>query len=267
MPKATWQGQLTFGLVSVPVSLYSGEKSTDLQFSLVDARDQAHIRYQRVNEETGEEVPWDQIQRAFEYSDGNYVMLEDLDFERAAPEASKMIEVDGFIDRDEIEPMYFEKPYFLVPRKGGEKTYVLLREALKGKDKIAIARVVIRARQYLFALVPEGDAIIANRMRFPQELRHSDEVDIPTRTLREYHVTATELDAAEKLVQAMSQPWNPDQYHDQYREMLMDWIQKKVRTGEGILNEEEEEPLLEEMGDQEDVLDLLERSLDEIQAG
>jgi DNA end-binding protein Ku len=262
MPRATWEGQLSFGLISIPVALYSGEKSADLEFHLLDSRDQARVRYVRVNEDTGEEVPWNQIVRAYEYESGNYVMLEQEDFERAAVESTRRIDVYTFIDKEEIDPVYFEKPYIMVPRKGGEKAYVLLREALKGTGKIGIAKVVIRSRQYMLGLLPLGNAVLAERMRFPNDLRSLQEFGLPEGWLKEYGVSARELDSAEKLVKAMSADWEPDRYRDEYREALLDWIDKKVRTGETVpVPEEEAEP---EASRSEDLLMLLEQSLDEM---
>lgn len=261
MPRATWKGFITFGLVNIPVALYSGEKRADLQFDLVDVRDQGRIRYRRVNEDTGEEVPWDQIVRAYEYSDGNYVLLAEEDFERAAVNATRSIAVDSFVDQNTIEPYFYEKPYIAVPDKGGEKSYVLLREALKGTKKVGIAKVVIRGREYLLALMAEGDAIIANRMRFAQELVDSHQLDLPAGPLRDYGVSANELDAAEKLVQAMQQPWQPDKYRDDYRDALLEWIDKRVRTGEVAPQLEEEAEPSGQTTVQENMVDLLQRSL------
>ena len=261
MPRATWEGQLIFGVISVPVALISGVKNSDLEFHLVDARDQSRIRYIRVNEDTGEEVPEGQVVRAYQYEDGNYVLLNDQDFQQAAAESNRTIEIDSFVNSDEIDPAYFEKPYVLVPRKGAEKTYVLLREALQGTGKIAIARVVMRSREYLMALFPQGSAIIADRMRFPQEVRTPEELDLPSDWLKEYGISAKELSMAEKLVKALATDWQPQKYHDEYRESLLDWIDKKVRTGE-VSPAPEEEPEPQSENQPENLLNLLERSLE-----
>ena len=263
MPRATWKGFISFGLVNIPVALFSGERRTDLQFDLLDVRDQGKIRYRRVNEETGEEVPWDQIVRAYEYSNGNYVMLEEEDFARAAVEATRTLAVDAFVDSDSIAPYHYEKPYVVVPDRGGEKSYVLLREAMKSMGKAAIAKVVIRGRQYLMALMADGNAIMAERLRFQQELIQPDAYPLPTGSLREFGVTAQELDTAERLVEAMSQDWLPEKYHDEYRRALMDWIDKKVRTGEDVTEPVEElEP--QGQGEPVNIMDLLQRSLEEV---
>lgn len=261
MARATWKGFIAFGLVNIPVSLYSGEKRAILEFDLLDVRDSAKIRYQRVNEETGEEVPWDQIVRAYEYKEGNYVLVEEEDFERAAVDATKNIDVDLFVDRGAIQPYFYEKPYVVTPNKGGEKAYVLLREALRAQNKAGIAKVVIRGRQYLVALLAEGDAILACRLRFAQELTDLNELDLPRGSLREYGVSAQELDTAERLVDAMSGAWRPELYRDDYRDALLAWIEKKARTGEVVPEEETPEP--EPESEPADIADLLQRSLEE----
>ena len=261
MARATWKGTISFGLVSIPVALYSGEKRPALQFDLLDVRDNAKIRYQRVNEETGEEVPWDQIVRAYEYSDGNYVLVGESDFERAAVESTRRMDVDTFVSKDEIAPYYFEKPYVVTPEKGGEKAYVLLREALETAGKVGIAKVVIRGRQYLMALMPERSAILAIRLRFHQELTDTSDLPLPAGTLRDMGVSAQELDMATNLVGALGGPWQPERYHDDYRESLLRWIDLKARTGEVV--PEEEQPQVEETPQPVDMVDLLQRSLEE----
>jgi DNA end-binding protein Ku len=189
------------------------------------------------------------------------VMLQDEDFNRVSVEATRSIAVDGFVERGSIEPYFFEKPYIVTPDKGGEKSYVLLREALRGTNKVGIAKVVIRGREYLLGLMADGNAIIANRMRFSQELVDPRQFDLPAKSLHEYNISAHELDAAEKLVQAMSAHWQPDKYRDDYRDALLDWIDKKARTGEGT-TQPAEEPEPVKQGRQEDMMDLLQRSLE-----
>jgi DNA end-binding protein Ku len=261
MVRATWKGFISFGLVNIPVSLYSGEKRGRLEFDLLDVRDNARIRYQRINEDTGEEVPWDQIVRAYEYQEGNYVLVGEEDFERSAVKSTKTIAVETFIDRGAIQPIYFEKPYIVTPSKGGEKAYLLLREALQSANKAGIAKVVIRGRQYLVALMAEGSALIACRLRFAQELTDPETLDLPRGSLREYGVSAQDLDMAERLIEAMSGEWRPETYRDDYREALLAWIEKKARTGE-VVPEAQAEP---EQAQEEpvDISALLQRSLEE----
>lgn len=146
MPQAIWKGHLQFGLVSIPVGIYSAEESRELSFSLLDRRDFAPVGYQRINKVSGEEVPWEEIVKGYEYEEGEYVVLGDEDFKRANPEATQTIDIMAFVDLEEIDPMYFDRPYFLAPTKGGEKGYAILREALAETGKAGIARVVLRTR-------------------------------------------------------------------------------------------------------------------------
>src|SRR5687768_8076531 len=250
MARPIWKGHISFGLVNVPVTLYSGEQRADLSFRLLDSRNSARIRYERVNEETGEEVPWDKIVKGFEYEDGNYVLLSEGELENASVELTRTIEIEQFVDLEDIDVRYFDRPYILAPAKGGEKGYVLLREAISAAGKAGIAQVVIRARQYLAAVVGEGDALVLNLLRYAQELRPADEFDLPSGDLRKHKVTKQEVELAERLIEGMSGKWAPEQYEDEYRTALMDLIEKKIKSGqtEAVEDfepedaEEEEEP-------------------------
>lgn len=232
MPRPIWKGHIGFGLVNIPVTLFSAEVKTDLDFTMLDSRDKARIRYQRVNDITGEEVPWDQIVKGYEFDEGQYVVLEDEDFEKARPEASEMIEVASFVKRDAIEDIFFDKPYILVPRAKGEKSYVLMRDTLKSQGLVGIASVVIRTREYLSALLPKGDTLYLILMRFAQELRDPDEFEIPHKSAKEYKITEKEKKLANQLVDAMTEEWDPSAHHDEYREALLKWINKRVEAGE-----------------------------------
>src|SRR3989339_1380560 len=179
MARPIWKGHITFGLVNIPVTLYSAEKRDELHFKLLDSRNKARVHYERVNEETGEEVPWSEVVKAFEYDKGNYVLVEEEDFKRAAPEATQAVEIQDFVDREDVDYVYYDKPYYLMPGKKGEKGYVLLREILRRTGKVGISKVVIRTRQYLDALLAEGDALVLELLRFDQEVRKPEEFDLP----------------------------------------------------------------------------------------
>jgi DNA end-binding protein Ku len=257
MARPIWKGHITFGLVNIPVTLYSAENRNELRFRLLDSRNKARVHYERINEETGEEVPWSEVVRAYEYDGGNYVLLEEEDFRRAAPEATQAVEIQDFVDREDIAYVYFDKPYYLLPGKKGEKGYVLLREVLKRTGKVGISKVVIRTRQYLSALIAEGDALVLEILRFHQELRKPEEFDLPKGELKEYQISEREVDMAVKLVENMTSPWNPEKYHDEYREALMKWIDEKITKGEGYRPEvppEEEERVGAEVINLMDVL-------------
>jgi DNA end-binding protein Ku len=232
MPRPTWKGQIAFGLVNVPVMLYPAEQRSDLSFHLVDSRDSGRVRYQRVNEETGEEVPWEKVAKAYEYKSGNYVVLTDEELESAAVEMTRTIEIEQFVDLDDIDPLYFDKPYYLVPDKSGEKGYVLLRKALEHANKAGIARVVIRTRQYLAAVVARHNALMLDLLRYTHELRTSKDFDLPGQDLRKYKITQKEVALAGQLLNGMSAEWKPESFKDEYHDALLKVIDAKVRTGD-----------------------------------
>jgi DNA end-binding protein Ku len=243
MARPIWKGHISFGLVNVPVTLFGAENRNDVSFHLLDSRDSARVRYERVNEVTGEEVPWDKIIKGYEYSDGNYVLLKEEELERAQAELTKTIEIEQFIKLEEIDVRYFDKPYYLVPAKGGDKGYVLLREAMKATGRVGIARVVIRARGYMAAMMPQGDALILEMLRFDQELRPLDDYEFPKGNKGGHKVTAKEVDLAKSLVEGMAGEWEPDKYRDEYRNALMKLIQRRIKAGQTESNPEEpEEP-------------------------
>lgn len=232
MARAIWKGNITFGLVNIPISLYPAENRSNLHFRLLDKRNKAHVKYQRVNEATGEEVPYEEVVKAYEYDEGDYVILDDEDFKKADVEASQTVEIEDFVDEDAIDYVFFDKPYYLVPGKKGEKGYVLMRETLRRLRKVGIAKVVIRTRQYLAALIPEGNALILDLLRYDHELRDPSEFQLPSEDLDAYRISQKELQMAEQLVETMTAEWEPAKYKDDYREALMNWIEKKAKEGE-----------------------------------
>ena len=240
MARPVWNGTLSFGLLNIPVSLMPGERRLDLHFRMLDSRNNAPIRYERVNAETGVEVPWKDIVKAFEYDKGNYVVLEADDIKSAAPESHESIDVEAFVDADAIAPPFFEKPYFLVPGKKAEKGYVLLRETLQKTKRIGIARVVIRTREYLCAVMPQGDALLMNLLRYPQEVVDADEYAFPGSKLQDYRISKAELAMAEQLVESMSGAWKPGDYKDEFRARLSKVIEKRMKS-KGVVKTIDEE--------------------------
>ena len=232
MARPIWKGHISFGLVNVPVVLYSAERRSDLSFRLIDSRNAARIRYERVNEETGEEVPWDKIVKGYEYEEGNYVLLSEEELEHASAELTRTIEIEEFVELAEIDVRFIDKPYILVPGNKGEKGYVLLREAIAAAGMAGIARVVIRARQYLAALLAQDNALVLELLRYPQELAAIDEFELPGKSLREYGVQKKEIDLATKLIDGMTTNWDPSKYHDEYRDLLLKLIERKVDAGQ-----------------------------------
>jgi len=262
MARPIWTGNLSFGLLNVPVSLMSGTRSNDLSFRMLDSRDRNPIRFERVNAETGEEVPWKEIVKAFEYDKGNYVVIEKSDIASAAPESHESVEIEAFVDADSIDVRFYEKPYVLVPGKKAEKGYVLLRETLRKAKKIGVARVVIRTREYLSAVMPLGDALVLMLIRYPQELVDPSEYKLPEGKAGDYRISAKELEMATQLVDSMAAKWNPGDYHDEFRERLAEIIRKRIKD-KGATTQVLEEPEPEE-GAATNVVDfvsLLQKSL------
>ena len=261
MSRPIWKGHILFGLVNVPVVVYSAEKRSDLNFHLIDSRNAARVRYERVNEATGEEVPWDKIVKGFEYDGGDYVLLSEQEMEHASVKMTRTIEIEQFVDIDEIDIRYFDRPYLLAPDKNGEKGYVLLREALTQSGKAGIADVVIRTRQYLAALIAKEDALLLELLRYEQELRKPNEFDLPGHDLRKIKVSRKELDLAKQLINGLSAKWNPRKHHDKYRDVLMQLIKKKVKSGQTEAIETVEEEAVAEEPKTINFMDVLKKSL------
>lgn len=264
MARPIWSGSLSFGLLHVPVSLMSGERRTDIQFRMLDVRDKAPIRYERVNADTGEEVPWKDIVRAFEYDKGSYVVLEEADIKEAAPESHQSIDLEAFVARDELALQYFEKPYVLVPQKKAEKGYVLLRETLASTQRIGIARVVIRTREHLAAVVPDGAALLLILLRYPQELVPADDYAIPDKPAKDYRVSAQEIRMAEQLVESMTATWRPDAYKDEFRERLHTVIAKRMKQKGAVAKRplDDDAPAAATPSNVVDFMQLLKKSLE-----
>lgn len=229
--RAIWTGSIDFGLVTIPVKLHSAEVSNDMDFDLLDKRDFSRVRYKRINEKTGEEVPWEDIVKGYEYEKGEYVAVSDEDFVEANVEATQSISITEFVDRQAISPLYFDKPYYLEPLKNGRRAYALLREVLRRSEKVGIAKVVIRSRQHLAALLVEGPVLVVNLLRFAHELRDLSALDVPADSARSAAVSPQELKMAERLVEAMVSEWDPQKYRDDYHEDLLKLIDKKVKSG------------------------------------
>ena len=261
--RAIWKGSISFGLVNVPISLFPAEERSDLHFRLVDRRNQSRVRFSRVNADTGEEVPWNEIVKGYEYDDGTFVLLEDEDFERVAVEATKTIDIEQFVQAKEVDYVYLDKPYYLVPNRGGEKGYVLLREALRRSGRMGIARVVIRTRQYIAGLIPEGDALLLDLMRYHDEIRSPERFDLPRKPMSEYRISDREVKMAEQLIESMTDAWDPAAYKDDYRERLHEYIEEKARQPRGKKRASRKEEPATAGGEVIDMMDLLKQSMEE----
>ncbi|MGH8137290.1 MAG: Ku protein [Steroidobacteraceae bacterium] len=232
MARAFWKGAISFGLVYIPVDLYSATHGATIDLDFLDKRDFSPVGYQRYNKRTGEPVEWKNIVRGYQYEKGRYVALSDEDFRQANAKAAQTIEITSFTDATNITPEYYETPYYVAAQKGGQKVYALLREALKRTQKVAIANVVVRTRQHLAVLLPEDDILTLNTLRFADELRPPADMGVAGPSAKAAGLAPKELAMAQKLVAEMSGPWEPEKYRDTYREDLMKRIHEKVRNRE-----------------------------------
>src|SRR4051812_22020177 len=227
MARAIWKGSISFGLVNIPIALYAATRREELKFRLLRKADLSPVNYKRVAEKDGKEVPWDEIVKGYEYEKGKYVVLKDEDFQRVDLEATQTVDIQDFVDLEEIDPMYFHKPYYLEPQKGGDKAYVLLRDSLESSKKVGIAKVVIKTRQYLAGVKPEDGVLVLELMHFADELADSGKLHVP----KKMEAGKREMTMAKSLIDNMSAKWDPEKYHDDYREALMEVIEEKVESG------------------------------------
>jgi DNA end-binding protein Ku len=222
--RSIWSGAIGFGLVNIPVKLFSAVEKSDLDLDMLDKKDHSNIRFQRINEKTGKEVPWENIVRAYNL-DGQYVVLSDDDFKKASPEKTKIIEIAEFVDESKIDPMYFETPYYLEPQKAGVKAYGLLRDALKKTGKTGLASFVLRTKESLGLIKPVDDLLILQKIRYEQEIRKPEGLEIPDAESK-----PAELKMAIALIDQLSSPkFDISQYKDTYAEELMKLIEAKAK--------------------------------------
>jgi DNA end-binding protein Ku len=225
--RAIWKGAITFGLVTIPVSLFPAVRREELKFRLLRGSDLSPVNYKRISSVDGKEVPWDQIVKGYEYEKEKFIILKDEDFARVDIEATQTVDIINFDHIDEVSPLLFYKPYYIESGKGGDKAYILLRDALEKSQKIGIAKVVIRTRQHLAAVKPQKTGLILELMHFPDDLVEDLEFKDPA----EKSTVKREMDMAIQLIEGMSEPWDPDQYSDDYREALEEMIEKKIESG------------------------------------
>jgi DNA end-binding protein Ku len=230
MGRSLWKGAISFGLVHIPVEMHPAVRDNALDLTMLDRRDFSPVGFKRYNKGNNKEVVWDDIVKGYEYSDGEYVVLSEEDLRRANPEATGTIDILAFVDAETVPLLYYEQPYYLAPGKGGDKVYALLRETLKKVGKIGIATVIIRVKQHLAALVCEGDTIVLNTLRYSDEIRPTDDLNIPTAKSKGAAISDKELKMAMALVEGMSEDWAPEQYHDTYREDILALVEKKVKA-------------------------------------
>lgn len=263
MARALWKGAITFGLVTIPVELHSAEEHREFKLAMLDKRDFSPVGYKRYSKKSGKEVPWGDVVKGYEYEKGEYVVLSDEDFRRADAKASQAIEIQAFVPADEIPVEYFETPYYLAPGRAGQKVYALLRETLRETGRIAIGEVVIRTVKHLAAIVPVGRALMLNTMRYPDQLRAADDLDLPAEGLKSVRVSAKEAELAKRLVDDMAEHWKPGEFKDTYHEDLMRRIREKIKAGDTKEITEAEKGAAPRSAKVIDLAALLRRSLEE----
>lgn len=231
MAASIWKGSISFGLLNIPVVLRKAEEGQDLSFNMLDEKDLSPIKYKKVNGKTGHEVPFQRIVKGYKHESGQYVIMNKEDFKAANPKATQTIDIQDFVSFDDIDLMFFEKPYYLVPQKNGVKGYFLLVEALKRTNKVAVAKVVIRNKMHLTCVMAKGDYLILEMMRFAHEVLQADEVDYLNDVDRP-KFNPKEIKMAEELIDGMTAEWNPEQYKDTYYDDVMSIINTKAESGE-----------------------------------
>ena len=231
MPHMIWKGAISFGLVHVPVQLYPATQSEKVGFNLLDKRSMDPIGYKQFNKNTGKDVTRDNIVRGFEYEKGKYVVMSDAEIRSANPESTQTVDILAFVEAPEISFLSLDTPYYLAPDRKGEKVYALLRDALKASGKVGIANVVLHNKQHLAALIPVGPALALNTLRWADEVREFDDFKFPDENSKKAGVSPKELEMAQRLIDDMSDTWNPQDYHDTFREDIMALVEKKVKEG------------------------------------
>ncbi|HXF36643.1 MAG TPA: Ku protein [Actinomycetota bacterium] len=236
MPRAMWKGAISFGLVTIPVAVYPATEERSLRFNQLHAKDDGRIRYKRVCSVCGEEVPYDEIVKGYEYEKDRYVTLTDEELDAVPVESSRAIDIERFVDLEEIDPIYFKKSYYLVPEEVGAKAYVLLREAMSRDGKVGIAKVSFRDKEHLAALRFKDRAFVLETMFWPDEIREAEGVDVDA------EVRPQEVEMARQLIESLSGPFDPEAYRDEYREKLLEIVERKVAGEEITVAEEAEAP-------------------------
>jgi DNA end-binding protein Ku len=259
--RTLWKGAITFGLVHIPVGLHTASTEQGIDFDWLDKRSMDPVGYKRINKKTGKEIDKDNIVKGFEYEDGKYVVISPDEIEAVYPRTTQTIEIQRFIDANEIPFVYLERPYYVAPVNKGQKVYALLREVLIKTGKVGLAKVVISTKQHLAVLVPSGKALVLNLLRWGDEVKPLEGLDLPAAGVKGAKITAAEMKMAEQLVGDMSGQWKPEDFTDEFKHAVMKIVQKKVKAGdtETVIQPEEEAP--EESSNVIDLTELLKRSL------
>jgi DNA end-binding protein Ku len=259
MARPLWKGAISFGLVTIPVNVYSATRRDELRFRQLDRGDNSPIREKRVNEETGAEVPWDDVVKGFEYEEGSFVVLDQDDFAKANVKATETIDIVQAVPQGAVPPEYFEKPLYVVPTKVGIKPYHILRETLRRTGRVAVATIVMRGRQHLAALIADERIITLELLRYAHEIKAVSELEADE-ALEAPEVRDKEVELAEQLVAALDEPWAPEQFRDEYRDDLLELIEAKARTGRAPVKRGGPE---RQGGEVVDIMELLKKSVGE----
>ena len=259
--RAIWKGSISFGLINVPIALYPATQREELKFRLLRANDLSPVNYKRVAEADGKEVPWEQIVKGYEYEKGKFVVLREEDFKRVDIEATQTVDILDFVPLKEINPIYFHKPYYMEPQKSGAKPYALLREVLNHTDKVGIAKVVIKTREYLAAVKPNEDGLMLELMHFADELSEPSELKLPGKIA----VRKGELDMATELINRMTTKWQPEKYKDEYRAAVMKVIEEKIEKGDRAAPRGKTK--VRKPTNVVDLMEVLRKSLSEVESG
>ncbi|MNJ91386.1 putative DNA repair protein YkoV [compost metagenome] len=233
MAGSIWKGSISFGLLNIPVTLQSAELDKGVHFSLLDKKDMSRIKYQKISASTGKEVPFDRIVKGYQYESGRFVVLSDADIKKANVKATQTIDIEDFVLMDEVDPLLFDRPYYLVPQKGAEKGYFLLRDALLKTSKVAIAKIVIRVKQHLVMILPKGEYLVLELLRFSHQVKSAKELDYLKEVGAKGRFNSRELKMAEDLIAGMTTKWKPEKYRDTYYNDVMKMIKSRVRQGKG----------------------------------
>jgi DNA end-binding protein Ku len=251
---AIWKGALSFGLIHIPISLYTASKSRELKFKLLHKKDLSEIRYARICKEDGKEVPWEDVVKGYEYQEGQYVVLTEEDFEHANPKKTHAIEILDFTDEKEVDPIYYDQPYYLEPQKGADKAYLLLREALKQSKKVAVCRYVIRQHEHIGIVKPHENLLILNQLRYATQIVSPKNLELPAKV----ELSKKELQVALQLIDQLTKDFDVEDYADTYTEEVKQVIAKKAK-GQKISVKKEKRP----RGQVHDIMSLLKASLEE----
>jgi len=259
--RTVWKGAISFGLVHVPVGLYSATTTTGIDFDWLDKRSMDPVGYKRINKKTGKDIASEHIVKGVDYGDGRYVILSPEEIAAAYPKTTQTIEIETFVDANEVPFVYLEKPYYLAPINRGEKVYALLREALKKSNKVGIAKVVIATKQHLAVLIPCGPALILNLLRWGGEIRSTEALKLPPNNAKEAGIRDAELNMALELIEDMSQPWDADQFRNSFADEVMKLIEEKAQSGEIHAISKVNDETAPQGGEVVDLTALLQRSL------